>query len=243
MKRSIILAALILSMAVTVFAEEELIWEEQAAVEETYAFEAPTTSEEQIANEEQIASEVPEYVFEEQETIEEQITEEDVVSEEIAFDENADQATELIQEESVFEEDVVTEEAAGDESSSTATAVAIEGLVYTGLPQVLITPQPGDCSYSLDGETYSEDLPVGINAGTYTVYMKEVDSDPVVITVCIAKADVVNITPPVAPSPVTTSEAVPAAASEAASADAAGEEEPAYAAGEEPDTVVFEDLS
>jgi len=245
MKRSIILAALILSMAVTVFAEEELIWEEQAAVEETYAFEAPTTSEEQIANEEQIASEVPEYVFEEQETIEEQITEEDVVSEEIAFDENADQATELIQEESVFEEDVVMEETA-----TSSSPVAIEGLVYTGLPQVLITPQPGGWSYSLDGETYSSDLPVGLNAGTYTVYMKEGDLDPVVITVTIVKADVVNVIAPVAPSPVTTSEAVPAAASEEVSAPVkrseegpAGEEEPAYAAGEEPDAVVFEQVA
>ena len=44
MKRSIILAALILSMAVTVFAEEELIWEEQAATEDVaYAFEEEKT--------------------------------------------------------------------------------------------------------------------------------------------------------------------------------------------------------
>ena len=243
MKRSIILAALVLSMAVTVFAEEELIWEEQAAVEETYAFE----EEEQSAVEEQIASEVPEYVFEEQETIEEQITEEDVVSEEIAFDENADQATELIQEESVFEEDVVTEEAAGDESSST-TAVAVEGLIYTGEPQTLITPLPGTWLYSLDGEEYSADIPVGVNAGEYTVYMKNGETVEVV-TVTIAKADVV-FTAPVA----NTTSYEPDEGNEADEAAPAGEEnetdeEPAetgegvaYAAGEAVvEEVVFEE--
>ena len=229
MKRSIILAALILSMAVTVFAEEELIWEEQAAVEETYAFEAPTTSEEQIANEEQIASEVPEYVFEEQETIEEQITEEDVVSEEIAFDENADQATELIQEESVFEEDVVTEETAGDESASSATAVAVEGLVYTGEPQALILPQPGSWTYSLDGEHFTDAIPTAINAGTYTVYLREGDKDPVSITVTIAKADVV-FTPPVAN---TTAHPDTGEAGDENEEPGEGAAEPAYAAGEE----------
>ena len=59
--------------------------------------------------------------------------------------------------------------------------------------------------------------------------MKEGDSDPVVITVTIAKADVVNVIAPVAPSPVTRGGEVPA-----------GEEEPAYAPGDEPDEVVFE---
>ena len=239
MKRSIILAALILSMAVPVFAEEELIWEEQAATEETYAFEAPTTSEEQIANEEQTASEDPEYVFEEPAvTIEEEITDEDVVSEEIAFDENADRSTELIQEESVFEQVVseeVAEAAAVDESSS-ATAVAVEGLVYTGEPQELITAQEGSWTYSLDGVTYTEEIPTGVNAGEYTVYMKEGEAEAVVITVTIAKADVI-FTPPVASSTITRSEAATARADgeEPAYAD-----EPAYAVGEESDEVVFE---
>ena len=240
MKISIILAALILSMAVTVFAEEELIWEEQAAVEETYAFE----EEEQSAVEEQIASEDPEYVFEEQETIEEHITEEDVVSEEIAFDENADQATELIQEESVFEEDVVTEETA----AASTTAVAVEGLIYSGEPQTLITPQPGTWLYSLDGEQYSADIPVGVNAGEYTVYMKNGETVEVV-TVTIAKADVV-FTAPVA----NTTSYEPDEGNEADEAAPAGEEnetdeEPAetgegvaYAAGEAVvEEVVFEE--
>ena len=72
--------------------------------------------------------------------------------------------------------------------------------------------------------------------------MKEGDSDPVVITVTIAKADVVNIIAPVASSPVTRGEEVssPGTTSEEGSA---GEEEPAYAAGDEPDEVVFEQVA
>ena len=233
MKKKIILAALLMSMAVTVYAEE-VVWEEQTATEDvTYAesvFEEETTS-----VEEQTTSEDPEYVFEEPAvTIEEEITDEDVVSEEIAFD----QSTELIQEESVFEQVVseeVAEAAAVDESSS-ATAVAVEGLVYTGEPQELITAQEGSCTYSLDGVTYTEEIPTGVNAGEYTVYMKEGDAEAVVITVTIAKADVI-FTPPVASSTITRSEAATARADgeEPAYAD-----EPAYAVGEESDEVVFE---
>ena len=237
MKKKIILAALLMSMAVTVFAEEEVVWEEQTATEDvTYA---ESVFEEETISEEQTASEDPEYVFEEPAvTIEEEITDEDVVSEEIAFDENADQSIELIQEESVFEQVVseeVAEAAAVDESSS-ATAVAVEGLVYTGEPQELITAQEGSWTYSLDGVTYTEEIPTGVNAGEYTVYMKEGEAEAVVITVTIAKADVI-FTPPVASSTITRSEAATARADgeEPAYAD-----EPAYAVGEESDEVVFE---
>ena len=239
MKKKIILAALLMSMAVTVYAEE-VVWEEQTATEDvTYA---ESVFEEETISEEQTASEDPEYVFEEPAvTIEEEITDEDVVSEEIAFDENADQATELIQEQSVFEEQVVTEDVAGDEGaavdeSSSATAVAVEGLVYTGEPQELITAQEGSWTYSLDGVTYTEEIPTGVNAGEYTVYMKEGEAEAVVITVTIAKADVI-FTPPVASSTITRSEAATARADgeEPAYAD-----EPAYAVGEESDEVVFE---
>ena len=239
MKKKIILAALLMSMAVTVYAEE-VVWEEQTATEDvTYA---ESVFEEETISEEQTASEDPEYVFEEPAvTIEEEITDEDVVSEEIAFDENADQATELIQEQSVFEEQVVTEDVAGDEGaavdeSSSATAVAVEDLVYTGEPQELITAQEGSWTYSLDGVTYTEEIPTGVNAGEYTVYMKEGDAEVVVITVTIAKADVI-FTPPVASSTITRSEAATARADgeEPAYAD-----EPAYAVGEESDEVVFE---
>jgi hypothetical protein len=224
MKKKLILAALLMSMAVTVFAEEELIWEEQTAVEDVmYAFEEETTS-----VEEQTASEDPEYVFEEPAvTIEEEIKDEDVVSEEIAFD----QSTELIQEESVFEQVVSEEvaEAAAVDESSVAASVSIEGLIYTGEPQELILPQTGDWTYSLDGEQYTSELPTAVNAGEYTVYMKEGEKEVLVITVTIAKADVI-FTPPVANTSSTT------ATSEAGTGVGAGEE-PAYA-----DEVVFEEV-
>ena len=227
MKKKMILAALLMSMAVTVYAEE-VVWEEQTATEDvTYA---ESVFEEETISEEQTASEDPEYVFEEPAvTIEEEITDEDVVSEEIAFDENADQSIELIQEESVFEQVVseeVAEAAAVDESSS-ATAVAVEGLVYTGEPQELITAQEGSWTYSLDGVTYTEEIPTGVNAGEYTVYMKEGEAEAVVITVTIAKADVI-FTPPVASSTITRSEA---------GTGVGTGEEPAYA-----DEVVFEEV-
>ena len=183
MKRSIILAALILSMAVPVFAEEELVWEEQAATEETYAFE----EEEDVSVDEQTAIEEPSYVFEEApETIEEQTTEEEVAGAEIAFDENVDQEENV--EESVYEEQIVTEETA-------ASPVAVEDLIYTGLPQALITPQPGSWLYSLDGEQYTSELPTAVNAGEYTVYMKEGEKEVLVSTVTIAKADVIYTAP------------------------------------------------
>ena len=230
MKKKIILAALLMSMAVTVFAEEELIWEEQTAVEDVMC-----VFEEETIAEEQTASEDPEYVFDEPVIVEEDVTTEDTVFEEIAFD----QSTELIQEESVFEQ-VVTEEvaeAAAVDESSAAASVAIEGLVYTGEPQELILPQPGSWTYSLDGETYTSELPTAVNAGEYTVYMKEGEKEVLVITVTIAKADVV-FTPPVAntSSTIITTTENEQENEEPVTGEPGGDavnEEPAYAAGEE----------
>ena len=74
--------------------------------------------------------------------------------------------------------------------------MAVEGLVYTGEPQELIKYQEGDWLYSLDGETYTSDIPTAINAGTYTVYMRHGENVET-LTVTIAKADVI-FTPPVA---------------------------------------------
>ena len=165
-------------------ASDVVIWEEQAVTEDVaYAFE----EEEQSDVEEQIASEAPEYVFEE--TVEEQTTVEEVAEAEIAFEENAEQVENV--EESVYEEQIVTEKTAA------SSPVAIEGFVYTGEPQELILPQTGDWTYSLDGETCTSELPTAVNAGEYTVYMKEGEAEAVVITVTIAKADVI-FTPPVA---------------------------------------------
>ena len=130
MKKKLILAALLMSMAVTVFAEEQIVWEDQTAAEDpAFVFEEEDTSEQQMVSEEQTASEEPEYVFEEPAaTIEEQITDTDTVFEEIAFDEGTD----LIQEPSVFEEqvteDLVSEDLASEQASAVDIPHAVEGL-------------------------------------------------------------------------------------------------------------------
>ena len=52
---------------------------------------------------------------------------------------------------------------------------AVEGLVYTGEAQTLISTGVasfGDVLYSLDGKTYSKALPTATEAGTYTVYYR-----------------------------------------------------------------------
>ena len=72
-------------------------------------------------------------------------------------------------------------------------------LTYTGKPQALLSAE-GAWLYSLDGDTYSEVIPVAINAGEYTVFFKAFEADaPRAITVTVTRADVV-LTPPVAAS-------------------------------------------
>ena len=112
--------------------------------------------------------------------------------------------------------DLLTDEA--------AAPLPLEGLVYTGEPQALVTgPDDGTILYSLDGENYSPEIPTGVNAGEYTVYYKmtkateevqeadeaiaaeeaqeavqDAETETVaILTVTIAKADVV-FTPPIA---------------------------------------------
>ena len=178
-------------MTVTAFVEE-IVWEEQAVTEETYA--ESVFEEDQTISEEQVA-EAPEYVLEEPEVVEETIDEE-TVFEEIALDEKSEEQEENI-EEPTFEELYVTEEIASDESA--LSLHENEGLIYTGEPQDLIKYQEG-CLYSIDGQTYTSEIPTGIYAGSYTIYMKEEKEDneetvPIIITVTIAKADV-TFTPP-----------------------------------------------
>ena len=67
---------------------------------------------------------------------------------------------------------------------------AVEGLVYNGTEQELITPgKEGDgMLYSLDGENYSADIPKGRNAGEYPVYYKKNAGDEAkTVTASIAK--------------------------------------------------------
>ena len=61
-------------------------------------------------------------------------------------------------------------------ASAVATApVAIEGLLFTGSAQALVTAGTatnGTMQYSLDNKTWGNDVPTGTNAGNYTVYYK-----------------------------------------------------------------------
>ncbi len=85
----------------------------------------------------------------------------------------------------------------------TTIPAAIEGLVYTGEAQTLITAGEaynGTVLYSLDGENYSEELPQGKDAKTYTVYYKVepveggTGIDATTLEVTIAKAAAVVTT-------------------------------------------------
>ena len=83
----------------------------------------------------------------------------------------------------------------GEEAPAPALPTA-NALTYTGEAQALVSGE--GWLYSLDGETYSEAIPTGINAGEYIVYFKAAgDAEPQTLLVTIAKADVV-FTEPVA---------------------------------------------
>ena len=89
----------------------------------------------------------------------------------------------------------VVEEPA-EEAPAVALPVANE-LTYNGEAQALVEGESG-WLYSLDGETYSAEIPTAVNAGEYTVYFKAAGADePQSITITVAKADAV-FTPPVA---------------------------------------------
>ena len=90
--------------------------------------------------------------------------------------------------------------------SAAATAPTANNLTYTGKAQALIsagTATGGEMQYSLDGKTYSTDLPTAINAGEYTVYYKVVadsnhnDTAAQTVKVTIATSDA-DVTAPTA---------------------------------------------
>ena len=83
------------------------------------------------------------------------------------------------------------------ESAFTAP-LAVTDLIYTGDEQELVTwgiTEDGTMEYSLDGNSYSEDIPTAVNVGSYTVYWRitgdnnHSDKAPSALTVSIAKAD------------------------------------------------------
>lgn len=82
-------------------------------------------------------------------------------------------------------------------AAASGTASAVAGLTYNGQAQNLVTAGAvtgGTMQYSTDGSNYSTTIPTGINVGGYSVwyYVKgdanHTDSEPVKITVTIAKA-------------------------------------------------------
>ena len=84
------------------------------------------------------------------------------------------------------------------EASSVASAPTANALTYNGSALALVTAgtaNGGTMQYSLDDQNYSEDIPTGTDAKTYTVYYKVVgdenhsDTAPQSITASIAKAD------------------------------------------------------
>ncbi len=85
----------------------------------------------------------------------------------------------------------------------TTDPVKIDSLTYTGQPQKLVTAgksNVGFIVYSLDGKTFSPEIPTGTDAGTYEVYYKvagtadytEVSVNTTAIKVTIAPKTVTN---------------------------------------------------
>ena len=77
----------------------------------------------------------------------------------------------------------------------------LSNLIYNGNDQALVTAGSSNILYSLDGTNYSSNVPVGKNAGEYTVYYKINESnnylglEPQTIEVSIAKANPVYTAP------------------------------------------------
>ena len=95
--------------------------------------------------------------------------------------------------------------AKADITPTAQTAVA--NLVYTGQAQTLIaagSATGGEMQYSLDGQTYATTLPTGTNANESTVYYKVIgdanhnDVAAANMKATIAKADITNVTAPIA---------------------------------------------
>ncbi|WP_249299546.1 S-layer homology domain-containing protein [Feifania hominis] len=83
-------------------------------------------------------------------------------------------------------------------SSVTTPPAGVKDMVYSQTAKTLITAgvaSGGTMQYSLDGTSWSEDLPTGTDAGTYTVWYKVVgdadhaDTAPASVSAVIAQAD------------------------------------------------------
>jgi len=95
-------------------------------------------------------------------------------------------------------EEQPTEEQPAEEEPTVEEPTANNGLTYNGEAQTLVNGE-GAWLYSLDGETYSDQIPTAVDAGEYTVYFKASEADePRMLAITVAKADVELIPPEVA---------------------------------------------
>ena len=88
-------------------------------------------------------------------------------------------------------------------NASVSTVPVANALTYNREAQALVTAgssSDGEIQYSLDGATYSSDIPAATNAGDYTVYYKVIgdenhnDSEPATVTVTISPANIYDAT-------------------------------------------------
>ena len=99
--------------------------------------------------------------------------------------------------------DITLQVTAKPAATVTTAPAAVDGLVYTGEAQALVTAgaaEGGEMQYSLDNVTYSTEVPTGLNAGNYTIYYKVVadanhnDAAALSVAVTIAKAALTEVT-------------------------------------------------
>ena len=91
-------------------------------------------------------------------------------------------------------EETPADEQPADEQPADGAPVA-NALVYTGEAQALVSAGEG-WLFSVDGEAFTADIPVAVDAGDYTVFYKAAeDAEAQALTVTVAKADVVLVPP------------------------------------------------
>ena len=91
-------------------------------------------------------------------------------------------------------EEQPSDEQPTDEQPADGAPVA-NALVYTGEAQALVSAGEG-WLFSVDGEAFTADIPVAVDAGDYTVFYKAAeDAEAQALTVTVAKADVVLVPP------------------------------------------------
>ena len=163
-----------------------------ALAEDTAAVPEETQEQTGVVNEEAVEqTEVPEEEEEKDEDEEEEI--------EVADVDEVDGETEI---EVTLDQEEAEEEITDEGEAMSASEESYDGIVlapvaleltYTGEPQALVEGE--GFQYSLDGETFTDEIPTAVNAGEYTVFYRTADGEPEQMTVTVAKADVVLVAP------------------------------------------------